>query len=67
LYGIPPVHPKVLIFRILLFAGGSGAGGGRAGLEEPAPQHGGGRRRYGDAKVANRDTKVWHGATEKGP
>jgi hypothetical protein len=23
--------------------------------------------RYGDAKVANRDTKVWHGATEKGP
>jgi hypothetical protein len=22
---------------------------------------------YGDAKVANRDTKVWHGATEKGP
>jgi hypothetical protein len=22
---------------------------------------------YGDEKVANRDTKVWHGATEKGP
>jgi hypothetical protein len=22
---------------------------------------------YGDGKVANRDTKVWHGATEKGP
>jgi hypothetical protein len=22
---------------------------------------------YSDAKVANRDTKVWHGATEKGP
>jgi hypothetical protein len=21
---------------------------------------------YGDEKVANRDTKVWHGATEKG-
>jgi hypothetical protein len=23
--------------------------------------------RYGDEKVANRDTKVWHGATENGP
>jgi hypothetical protein len=22
---------------------------------------------YGDAKVANRDIRVWHGATEKGP
>jgi hypothetical protein len=22
---------------------------------------------YGDGKVVNRDTKVWHGATEKGP
>jgi prolyl-tRNA editing enzyme YbaK/EbsC (Cys-tRNA(Pro) deacylase) len=22
---------------------------------------------YSDEKVANRDTKVWHGATEKGP
>jgi hypothetical protein len=22
---------------------------------------------YGDEKVANRDTTVWHGATEKGP
>jgi hypothetical protein len=22
---------------------------------------------YGDEKVANRDTRVWHGATEKGP
>jgi hypothetical protein len=22
---------------------------------------------YCDQKVANRDTKVWHGATEKGP
>jgi hypothetical protein len=22
---------------------------------------------YGDEKVANRDTKVWHGATENGP
>jgi hypothetical protein len=22
---------------------------------------------YSDAKVANRDTKVWHGATESGP
>jgi hypothetical protein len=22
---------------------------------------------YGDEKVANRDTKVWHGAAEKGP
>ena len=26
-----------------------------------------GALRYGDEKVANRDTKVWHGATEKGP
>jgi hypothetical protein len=25
------------------------------------------RRGYSDEKVANRDTKVWHGATEKGP
>jgi hypothetical protein len=25
------------------------------------------RRRYCDEKVANRDTKVWHGATENGP
>jgi hypothetical protein len=23
--------------------------------------------RYSDAKVANRDIRVWHGATEKGP
>jgi hypothetical protein len=23
--------------------------------------------RYSDEKVANRDTKVWHGATENGP
>ena len=22
---------------------------------------------YGDAKVANREIRVWHGATEKGP
>jgi hypothetical protein len=22
---------------------------------------------YGDAKVANRDIRVWHGATEMGP
>jgi hypothetical protein len=22
---------------------------------------------YSDEKVANRDTKVWHGATENGP
>jgi hypothetical protein len=22
---------------------------------------------YSDAKVANRETRVWHGATEKGP
>ena len=27
----------------------------------------GARARYGDAKVANRDAKVWHGATENGP
>jgi hypothetical protein len=25
------------------------------------------RRAAGDEKVANRDTKVWHGATENGP
>jgi hypothetical protein len=25
------------------------------------------RLRYGDEKVANRDTKVWHGATDSGP
>jgi hypothetical protein len=25
------------------------------------------RGRYGDEKVANRDIRVWHGATEKGP
>jgi hypothetical protein len=31
----------------------------------PAPDERGGA--YGDKKVANRDTKVWHGATEKGP
>ena len=30
-----------------------------AAAEPPAP--------YGDEKVANRETKVWHGATEKGP
>jgi hypothetical protein len=24
-------------------------------------------RAFGDEKVANRDTKVWHGATETGP
>jgi hypothetical protein len=26
-----------------------------------------GRPSYSDEKVANRDTKVWHGATENGP
>ena len=26
-----------------------------------------GAGRYSDQKVANRDTKVWHGATETGP
>jgi hypothetical protein len=40
----------------------------RARVSVPAPMkknmRGGG---YGDEKVANRDTKVWHGATENGP
>jgi hypothetical protein len=40
------------------------AGGTRhGGADEGAPR----RAVYGDAKVANRDTKVWHGATEIGP
>jgi hypothetical protein len=27
----------------------------------------GGAEEYGDAKVANRETRAWHGATETGP
>jgi hypothetical protein len=34
-------------------------GGGGGGLLRCTP--------YGDEKVANRDSRVWHGATEKGP
>jgi N-methylhydantoinase B/oxoprolinase/acetone carboxylase alpha subunit len=37
-------------------------------VEIPLPGGGGGGRgMYSDEKVANRDIKVWHAATEKGP
>jgi hypothetical protein len=40
-------------------AGGGDRAGDTPKLEVSPP--------YGDEKVANRDTKVWHGATENGP
>jgi hypothetical protein len=52
-----------------LSSGGGGGGGSSSSpgvhthpLASPPRSPG-----YGDAKVANRETKVWHGATEKGP
>ena len=42
--------------------------GGGGGAAQPAPRAGdGGRPAYGDEKVANREIRVWHGATENGP
>jgi hypothetical protein len=35
--------------------------------KEQEEQEGKGETAYGDEKVANRDIRVWHGATENGP
>jgi hypothetical protein len=52
---------------------GGGGGGADAVSDEAGAREGAGERgrsaaaTYGDEKVANRDIRVWHGATEKGP
>ena len=45
-------------------AASAGADAGRAAASASLGSLGLG---YGDAKVANRDTRVWHGATDNGP
>jgi hypothetical protein len=54
------VELSVVLLWVLLAAAAPARTAPLAPLHEPLLG-------YGDEKVANRDTKVWHGATEKGP
>jgi Ran GTPase-activating protein (RanGAP) involved in mRNA processing and transport len=57
------VRDAPVLTHLSLASNGLKAGGGSSRHRTMAKSS----LRYGDEKVANRDTKVWHGATEKGP
>jgi hypothetical protein len=59
-------HTQALVNRARA-AGGARGGAAAGAVRLGAEEHAGGPRAGGAGKVANRDVRVWHGATENGP